>query len=109
MRRLGYLLLCLLTASLLTTATVHARESATAPTIECSGVVHTDGDADQSQGDSDRGMPHHHGGCHNVPGFMPATASDILFSRMPEVIPFRPVAVGNKRWLVGPDLRPPIA
>ncbi|MBN8831610.1 MAG: hypothetical protein ABS86_02370 [Sphingobium sp. SCN 64-10] len=109
MRRLGYLLLCLLTASLLTSATVHARESSFAPTIECSGVVHNDGDVDQSQGDADRGMPHHHGSCHSAPAFVPVASNDVVNLSADDDVSFRPVFVAPERWLVGPDLRPPIA
>jgi len=59
------LLLLLLASSLVMTATVHAREvPGQATTIECTGVVHVDGDADQSQGDADKAIPHHHGTCH---------------------------------------------
>ena len=66
MRRLGRFLLCLLSLSMLTTTLVHAQEvpNAQAPTIECSGYVHSDGDADQTQGDADKAIPHHHGTCH---------------------------------------------
>ena len=52
------LLLLLLASSLVMTATVHAREvPGQATTIECTGVVHVDGDADKA-------IPHHHGTCH---------------------------------------------
>ena len=47
MRRLGRFLLCLLSLSMLTTTLVHALEVPSAPTIECSGYVHSDGDMDQ--------------------------------------------------------------
>ncbi|WP_255326156.1 hypothetical protein [Sphingobium sp. EM0848] len=109
MRRLGYYLLCLLTASLLTTTVVHAREIPNGPTIECSGYVHTDSDSDQSQGDADKAMPHHHGSCHGSAAFVPMTASDALLP-VPVDMPSRaPTAVVPKRWAIGPGLRPPIA
>ncbi|MFW2852678.1 hypothetical protein ACM61V_12235 [Sphingomonas sp. TX0543] len=65
MSRILRLFLMLIASSLLMSATVHARELPGVATIECSGAVHTDGDADQSQGDSDKAMPHHHGTCHS--------------------------------------------
>ena len=54
----------LIASSLVVTATVHARELPGPMMIECSGTVHQDGDADQSQGDADKAIPHHHGTCH---------------------------------------------
>ncbi|MFD2428907.1 hypothetical protein ACFSUK_13605 [Sphingobium scionense] len=80
---MGRFLLCLISLSMLTTTMVHAQEvpNAQAPTIECSGYVHSDGDADQTQGDADKGMPHHHGGCQGAPAFVPASASDDMLLR----------------------------
>lgn len=101
------LILCLLVASLITTATVHAREISGASLVECSGVIHSDGDGDQSSGDSDQAMPHHHGSCHGsafVParGIEPATVFAALAPHnMSNSVPLT-------RWTTGPDLRPPI-
>ncbi len=103
------MLLCLLTASLVATTVVHAREFSSAPTIECSGFVHSDGDADHSQADSDRGIPHHHGNCHAAPLFMPAQhdASTLKINLTePALMPSFGV---SRHWLVDPALRPPIA
>ncbi len=73
MQRLLSLFLVLIASSLVMSATVHARELPGVTTIECSGAVHEDGDADQSQGDSDKAMPHHHGTCHSSAMQIPST------------------------------------
>lgn len=109
MRRLACYLLCLLTASLLTTTIVHAREVPGAPTIECSGYVHMDGDSDQTQGDADKAMPHHHGSCHSSSAFVPMTANDSRLPRLADVPAQTSPSVASKRWAIGPGLRPPIA
>ncbi len=109
MLRRGVLLLCLLMSSLVAAATVHAQESPNAPTIECSGVVHSEGDADQSTGDRDSLMPHHHGSCHGGAAFLPAVADGSGVADMldqPARFAASPVLA---RWQTGPDLRPPIA
>lgn len=109
MRRLGRFLLCLLSLSMLTTTLVHALEVPSAPNIECSGYVHSDGDMDQTQGDTDKAMPHHHGGCHGSSAFVPTLANSDMISlalTAPVVIP-QPIS--SKRWAIGPNLRPPIA
>lgn len=114
MFRWSFLLLCLLVASLTTVATVHANEvpnptlSAAQTSIECSGKVHSEGDADQSQGNSDKGVPHHHG-CHGAASFLPARAAEAtIFAIVTEALMSVEEAAPG-RWTVGPDLRPPIA
>jgi hypothetical protein len=43
----------------------HANEQMCIPGIEATAVAgHVDGDADQVPADSEKGYPHHHGGCH---------------------------------------------
>jgi hypothetical protein len=109
MHRWGLLILCLLVASFTTSAAVHASEFSNATTLECSGYVHTDGDADETQGDADRAVPHHHGSCHGAASVLPTK----LFA--PIYIDLRKVkkSVANSSplglWTTGPDLRPPIA
>ena len=101
-------LICLLMASIFTSAVVHAREVPNAAALECSGEVHTDGDSDQSRGDSDNAMPHHHS-CHGTAAFVPATAESIHGVALSAE---RAVALAHAppmRWSVGPVLRPPIA
>lgn len=108
MLRHGIFMLCLLVTSLITAATVHASEVQTAPALECSGFVHSEGDADQSRGDADNALPHHHGGCNGA-AFIPADTQDIE-AIMPAFVP--PVAlapIAGARWMAGPGLRPPIA
>ena len=72
-RRSWLLLLCLIAASLVATTTTHAREWTGETTLECSGALHSEGDADQSQGDGDKAMPHHHGSCHGPAAAVPVT------------------------------------
>lgn len=96
-------------SSLLAAATVHAQERPYAPTIECSGVVHSEGDADQKQGDTDSAVPHHHGSCHGGAAFLPVIAhAHGDFVPLGRLAFFFPSAALT-RWLTGPDLRPPIA
>lgn len=111
MRRLGRFLLCLLSLSMLTTTLVHAQEvpNARAPTIECTGYVHSEGDADQTQGDADKAIPHHHGGCQGAPAFVPFSASEDMLPLAVDAPVFIPAPIPSKRWAIGPDLRPPIA
>jgi hypothetical protein len=69
-RRLLNILACLLAFSLATTATAHVLEqpdvSASSHEARVDEVApgHVAGDADQVPSDSDKGYPHHHGGCH---------------------------------------------
>lgn len=102
------LLICMLMAAIFTSAVVHAREVPNLPTLECSGEVHTDGESDQSRGDTDKGVPHHHS-CHGTAVFVPA-ASDSPDARavvVAELASFR--SAPPSRWSAGPGLRPPIA
>jgi hypothetical protein len=109
MIRRGYFLCCLFLASLMTTGAVHAQESPSVPTLECSGAVHSEGDADQSSGDSDKNISHHHSGCHGFAAC--ARVSDqsplslILVSKPTTLSDTPPMA----RSATGPQLRPPIA
>ena len=72
-RWVSTLLMGLVALSMTTTATVHARELPAPVSIECTGVVHQDGDSDQSQGDADKAAPHHHGTCHGQIADVPVT------------------------------------
>jgi len=104
----GFLLLCLIVGSLVATSVVHAREVPNLPTLACSGVVHTEGDADQSPGDADPGVPHHHG-CHASSVFLPGAANYVRAFPPSAVRPLGMTPAPPERWSVGPDLRPPIA
>lgn len=109
LRKFWSLFLVMIASSLVVTATVHARELPGTLTIECSGAVHTEGDADQSQGDSDKAVPHHHGTCHghslNVPASDGLPAAALLSDRRP--LPGSDSATASR--LVDPALRPPAA
>lgn len=109
MLRHGLLVLFMLIASLTAAALLHAREFPDATVIECSGYVHSEGDADQSPGDTDKAMPYHQGHCHGGAAFIPSKngASTLLVSlALPSFIPAEDKL---DRWSVGPNLRPPIA
>lgn len=107
-RRL-YLLLLMLVSSFVTSASLHAAEMAGPVTIECSGYVHSDGDFDETQGDADKGVPHHHAGCQGGISALPSRelVPDIYQLLHAPVPAARVAALG--RWISGPDLRPPIA
>lgn len=104
----GFLLLCLVVTSLVATSVVHARELPNLPTLACSGVVHSDGEADQSSGDADQGVPHHHG-CHASSAFLPGATDSVRAFAPGLVQPLAMTPAPPARWSVGPDLRPPIA
>lgn len=109
LRKFWSLLCIMIASSLVVTATVHAQELPGTLTIECSGSVHTEGDADQSQGDSDKAVPHHHGSCHGPSLHVPASdglSTTVLLSDM------RPLSGSDSATasrLVDPALRPPAA
>lgn len=109
LRRFWSLLLVMIASSMVMAATVHAREIPGPATIECSGAVHSEGDADQSQGDADKAMPHHHGTCHGQTLNVPAT--DVLpsMTRGDSLRPFPAPASAIASHLVDPALRPPTA
>jgi hypothetical protein len=107
--RRARLLLCLLVASLFVTATVHAQEISLSSMIDCSGVVHSNGDADQSKGDADKAVPHHHGSCQGPSAFAPIiTSGDLPIALAAPAAPEH-ATTAIHRWSTGPGLRPPIA
>ncbi|MEC3912933.1 hypothetical protein U5A82_21400 [Sphingobium sp. CR2-8] len=107
LRKLCSLLLVMIASSLVLTATVHAREVSGQLMVDCAGVVHEDGDADQSQGDSDKAVPHHHSTCHG-PTLNIADVSD-LYSVGPAsgLHPFPVPQSALASYRAGPALRPP--
>ncbi|WP_442047600.1 hypothetical protein [Novosphingobium sp. YAF33] len=109
MSRWGLSLLLMLLSSFLATSALHAAEMSGPVTMECSGYVHDEGDNDQSQGDADKGVPHHHASCHGGASFLPSRDQNpLLQSVLKQGVPAtRSHALG--RWIAGPDLRPPIA
>ncbi len=109
LRRVWSLLLVLIASSLVMTATVHAREVPGPVTIECSGTVHQDGDADQSSGDADQGMPHHHGTCHGQSLDLAAAGPLAMLLRAAALRPFAGRDDAGPSRLVDPALRPPAA
>lgn len=108
MFRQARLILCLLIASLFVTATVHAQEISLASTIDCSGAIHINGDSDQSKGDSDKAVPHHHGSHQSPSAFAPFITSGDLPIAMNAYAAPEHVTTAIHRWSTGPGLRPPI-
>lgn len=108
MRKAWLLILCLITSSLVLTTTVHAREWVSNATIECSGSVHTDGDKDQTQGDADKGVPHHHGTCHGQVAPAP-TASALNYHASTTAAFAGSTSAALNARTIDPALRPPIA
>lgn len=107
--RILRLFLVWIASSLVMTATIHAREIPGPVTIECSGAVHSEGDADQSQGDADKAIPHHHGTCHASSLDVPR--NDMLASRMgANALRTFPAPTDSfTSRLIDPALRPPAA
>lgn len=109
LRKLGSLLLLMIASSLMMTATVHAREVSGLLMVDCAGVVHEEGDADQSQGDSDKAVPHHHGTCQG-PTLHIADTSDLhSVARAGGLHPFPMPQSALASYRAGPPLRPPAA
>ncbi|MCZ4341407.1 hypothetical protein O4H52_07330 [Sphingomonadaceae bacterium G21617-S1] len=106
---LGVLVVGMFALSLATTTTIHAREISATTTIECSGLVHYEGDADQSPPDSDKTVPHHHGGCHGqfvgLPATLPLGAKPVS-ADMPSIVA---IVSALPSYRAGPPLRPPAA
>jgi hypothetical protein len=109
LRKLWSLLLVMIASSLVVTGTVHAQERPGNVMIECSGAVHSEGDADQSQGDSDKAVPHHHGTCHGPSLNLPATDDLAAMVRADGMRPFPGSDTAIASRLVDPGLRPPAA
>ncbi len=64
-RLLRFLMGLALLASMGLGVAAHANEQMCIPGVEATAVAgHVDGDADQVPADSEKGYPHHHGGCH---------------------------------------------
>ncbi|WP_294322324.1 hypothetical protein [uncultured Sphingomonas sp.] len=103
------LFLMLMVSSLVMTAAIHAREIPGPVTIECSGAVHNEGDADQSQGDMDQALPHHHGTCHGSSLDLPASGTLTSIAGTDGLQPFPAPASAFASRLVDPALRPPAA
>lgn len=107
MTRHAFLMLCLLVTSIVAATTVHAQELSGASVLECSGMLHSDGDPDQSQGNADQATPHHHGSCHGGT-FLLVKAAPPMGARLAGCAhPMADFAV-LPGWSRGPDLHPPI-
>jgi hypothetical protein len=63
-RWLSAILIGALALALVTTASIHVRESIATSMIQCDGAATADTHSDQSPDDSDKAARHHHGGCH---------------------------------------------
>jgi hypothetical protein len=109
-RRVNHLLrlvLVLIASSLMMAATVHAREFPAETVVDCSGRVHVDGDADQSSGDADSGIPHHHGTCNASAMYVPNAGDFVSQARSAGLRLRSPTDLALPSQRVAPDLRPP--
>ena len=79
MHRLSALFLCLmLVLSLGFGSIAHATEGVRCVNVTvASSLDHSEGDADQVPSDTDKGYPHHHGGCHGHHVGVPLTAAPL--------------------------------
>lgn len=109
MLRRGILLFYLVMSSLIAATTLHAQEPPALPTIQCTGMAHQDGHADQSPGNADKAMPHFHGGCHghHISIEPQVDAPDAVVRDVSRPQPR--IAAGLAHGAVDPGLRPPIA
>lgn len=88
----------------------HASEQLCLPGNEAAAALsgHVDGDADQAP-DTERGVPHHHGGCHGHHFADRGIGSE---AAAPSIVPARFFATGATLMTTAPldrSLRPPIA
>ncbi len=109
LRKLWSLLFVMVASSLVVTGTVHAQERPSSAMIECNGAVHSEGDADQSQGDSDKAVPHHHGTCHGPSLNVPTIDDLAAMVRADGTRPFPGSEAAIASRVVDPGLRPPTA
>ncbi|KPL69853.1 hypothetical protein SZ64_00100 [Erythrobacter sp. SG61-1L] len=109
MFRKGFLVICLMMASLVTTTVVHARELPGVVMLECCGTVRAESNESSkpSSGDSDKAAFEHHG-CHGASSLMLGNApADEMVVRLQRAYPFLQVAALLPREST-PGLRPPI-
>lgn len=88
----------------------HASEQLCLPGSEAAAALsrHVDRDADRAA-DTERGVPHHHSGCHGHHFADPGIGSG---AAAPPIVPARFFAIGSTRLTAAPlgrSLRPPIA
>lgn len=109
MLRRGRILFFLLVASLMTMTTIHVQESPRVLSLECNGFVHYEGDTDQSSGDADKAVSHHHSGCHghHISAFTDGPVSSVPVPSDDLLIPLTPVDLTHTA--IETPLRPPIA
>lgn len=109
LRRFWSFLLIMIASSLVMTGTAHALETPGQPTVECSGSMHSEGDADQSQGDSDKAIPHHHGTCHGPSLHIPSSDNLSSMAAADGLRPFPAADNATASYRLDPALRPPTA
>ena len=101
-----FLILCLLAASLIATASVCAGEVSGTATIACSGAV----DANQDAGGSgDTGVPHQHATCHGHNVTAETTAPALARVMVAPTLPSASLPMALARRTVDPALEPPRA
>ena len=110
MRGLVSLVGTLMLVVMLWTGTMaHAAEAMQCTEVSADAAGHFEGDGDEVPGDPDKGVPHHHAGCH---GHHVGVAAD---AAAPKAAPASPGAPGLRCEAMvsgcdpGTVLRPPIA
>lgn len=111
MDRLIAFVVCILLASSLGLGSVaHANKTVTCvETSAAYSLDHADGDSDQVPADSEKGYPHHHGGCHGHHVGVPITSDPVQHTADRRV---RPLPWDHDRTTgasADPALRPPQA
>lgn len=111
MRRLFALFICLLLASTLGLGSIaHASEGVTCIEVSAASTFdHSADDADQVPADSEKGYPHHHGGCHGHHVGVPITSNPVQHSADRRVLPFAWNHDRTAGAVADPALRPPQA
>lgn len=111
MHRLSALFLCLMLALSLGLGSA-ARATEGDACIEVAAAAdlgHSASDADQVPADSDKGYPHHHGGCHGHCMGVPVTTDAVATFTAASMAPLDFDQSRLARGLADPALRPPQA
>jgi hypothetical protein len=108
-RWLSAILIGALALALVTTASIHVRESIATSMIQCDGAATADTHSDQSPDDSDKAARHHHGGCHGQFVNPPTSTSLALAPAGKTVAEPHGTNAGRPSDRGDPHLRPPAA
>lgn len=88
----------------------HASEQLCIPGVEATAETgHVEGDGDQVPADSEKGYPHHHGGCHGHHVAIPFDADGQTVHPSQAALPVPAADAAVVAGLADTALRPPIA